>query len=185
VETSGFVVEDLDTPNGTLLNGRRVTSAPVVAGDEIGVGKFTILFNPSAQRLGRLEVRPTASGVRASTEDASTTYLDEQELSRARTALDAERSAHLRPIGAGSMERFPLREATVLGKGAGADIPLRGWLVAARHALIVREGNGYRIRQVGGLRRLRINGKPSRDRLLRDHDRIAIGENRFQFFPAV
>lgn len=35
----GPVLEDLDSTNGTLLNGRRVTSpAPLAAGDEIEIG---------------------------------------------------------------------------------------------------------------------------------------------------
>jgi ABC transport system ATP-binding/permease protein len=36
-----LVVEDLDSTNGTLVNGRRVTRAVLKNGDEIGVGKIT------------------------------------------------------------------------------------------------------------------------------------------------
>ncbi|MEX2270786.1 MAG: FHA domain-containing protein [Vicinamibacterales bacterium] len=36
-----LVVEDLDSTNGTHVNGQRVARAVVKAGDEIGVGKVT------------------------------------------------------------------------------------------------------------------------------------------------
>lgn len=39
-----LVVEDLDSTNGTRLNGTRVTRGIAKAGDEIGVGEVTILI---------------------------------------------------------------------------------------------------------------------------------------------
>ena len=44
----GFVVRDLDSTNGTTVNGRRVKSAPVGEGDEITLGTSTL----------RIEQRP-------------------------------------------------------------------------------------------------------------------------------
>jgi pSer/pThr/pTyr-binding forkhead associated (FHA) protein len=42
-DTSGqLIVEDLDSTNGTHVNGKRVTRAVAKAGDDIGVGKVTI-----------------------------------------------------------------------------------------------------------------------------------------------
>ncbi len=37
-----LIVEDLDSTNGTLVNGARVTRAVAKAGDQIGVGKVTL-----------------------------------------------------------------------------------------------------------------------------------------------
>ena len=36
-----LLLEDLDSTNGTLVNGKRVPRAIVKAGDEIGIGKVT------------------------------------------------------------------------------------------------------------------------------------------------
>ena len=44
----GFVLRDLDSTNGTTVNGRRVKSAPVGEGDEITLGTSTL----------RIEQRP-------------------------------------------------------------------------------------------------------------------------------
>lgn len=38
-----LVVEDLDSTNGTRLNGARVTRAIAKAGDELGIGEVTVM----------------------------------------------------------------------------------------------------------------------------------------------
>src|ERR687887_1950527 len=41
-----WIVCDLDSANGTFLNGRRLTGpAPLTRGDEISFGKFSVLFD--------------------------------------------------------------------------------------------------------------------------------------------
>ncbi len=39
-----FIVEDLKSTNGVFVNGRRVVSAEVSPGDEIKIGKFSLLL---------------------------------------------------------------------------------------------------------------------------------------------
>ena len=38
----GFVLRDLDSTNGTMVNGRRIRSATIGAGDEITIGMSTL-----------------------------------------------------------------------------------------------------------------------------------------------
>jgi len=186
--TGVFVLEDLGSPNGTLVNGRQVlTLAELAPGDEIGLGKLSLLFNPSSAQLAGLEARPGSAAAATQQQDASTTYLDQRELDRVRDEMAGKRAAHLRQIG-GAAGHHPLdRPSTLLGRSPAADIPLQGWLIAARHAVVIRlKEQRYVIRPVGGLRRVRVNGRPVRgERILGSHDRIAIGRNVFQFFPAV
>ena len=184
-ETGAFVVEDLGSPNGTLLNGAQVTTPSELApGDEIGVGKFSVLFNPSPTQLAGLEVRPGAAAATVTHEEVATTYQDGGELDRVRQEHDIERGAHLRTLAG---QRYALGETLVLGRGRSADVPLSGWLVGRRHAVIERSVKGlYTIRRVGHLRAVRVNGKPVHGvRVLVSHDRITIGKQLFQFYPAV
>lgn len=41
---AGFVLLDLDSINGTYLNGRRIDQAPLAVGDHIVIGKFQLWF---------------------------------------------------------------------------------------------------------------------------------------------
>lgn len=43
-DDSQFVIEDLQTTNGTKVNGRRVRSASLVEGDEIQIGQTLFRF---------------------------------------------------------------------------------------------------------------------------------------------
>src|SRR3954470_19611037 len=38
-------IEDLRTPNGTFVNGKRVTLCNLSDGDRISIGKFTLVFH--------------------------------------------------------------------------------------------------------------------------------------------
>jgi len=182
-----FMLEDLGSDNGTLLNGRLMrTLAELTSGDEIGVGKFTVLFDPSDEQLGRFEARPEPAGG-STQEEAATTHLDPAELGKVRRELALDRGAHLRRIGEAGA-RYPLDQpSTVLGRSPEADIRLEGWLVAPRHAVIDHTGERrYVIRPLGWLRRVWVNRRPVRvERILASHDRITIGRNVFQFFPPV
>ncbi len=44
-----FIVEDLKSTNGVFVNGRRVTSAEVNPGDEIKIGKFSLMLEQVAR----------------------------------------------------------------------------------------------------------------------------------------
>jgi two-component system cell cycle response regulator len=43
-DTSGYIIEDLQSTNGTKVNGKRVRSASLVEGDEIQVGETIFRF---------------------------------------------------------------------------------------------------------------------------------------------
>ena len=44
----GWQVEDLDSSNGTFVDGKRVTSAPLVDGARIELGFWALRFEESA-----------------------------------------------------------------------------------------------------------------------------------------
>jgi two-component system cell cycle response regulator len=43
-DTPGYIIEDLQSTNGTKVNGKRVRSASLVEGDEIQVGETIFRF---------------------------------------------------------------------------------------------------------------------------------------------
>ncbi len=50
-ENERYYVEDLGSSNGTFLQGQRVTRAEVRDGDQIGVGKYMLLFHDSGMEF--------------------------------------------------------------------------------------------------------------------------------------
>jgi len=49
-EGSVFTVQDVGSLNGTYVNRDRIDSARLVAGDEVQIGKFRMIFHPGDQR---------------------------------------------------------------------------------------------------------------------------------------
>ncbi len=58
-------IVDMGSPNGTFVNGHRVTKSPIGPGDEIRVGMTTLRVQPTgtAQRASRNSTAPTILGV--------------------------------------------------------------------------------------------------------------------------
>src|ERR1700754_282935 len=52
------IVEDLDSSNGTKVNGRKVTQQALKHGDVIAIGQFTIAFQDEENRFDRTVVLP-------------------------------------------------------------------------------------------------------------------------------
>lgn len=189
VEDGGHaVLEDLNTANGTFVNRREIErQAELAPGDEIGVGKFSVLFQPSAQRVALLEMRARAP--RAQPDEAGETcFLSPSQVHRIERDKQVAQGAHLKVISADGRtgRRIPLRGGTtVLGRGGDADVRLRGLLVARRHALIVRRGERYRLVHNSGLRPVWVNGRPVRECTLKHQDEIRVGGHAFRFFSAL
>jgi pSer/pThr/pTyr-binding forkhead associated (FHA) protein len=184
------VIEDLRTSNGTTVNGRSIRRAELRPGDEVGVGKYTVLFRPSNQQLALLEARARAPAAPVQGIEAlqSTTFLSISEVRRLTREQAEEHSAHLKALGPGRRRgrRFPLnRSTTVLGSSIDADVPLSGWFISGRHALIVRRARSYRLIHAGGVRPVWVNGRPVKECTLRNRDQIRIGGNTFSFFSEI
>jgi FHA domain len=185
-----FELQDIQTPNGTLVNHRESRHAALQPGDEIGIGKFIILFQPRAEQLSRLE-RKGAAGRAAFVEPEAareTRFLSLEDIDHVRRDQDEERGAHLKVLARRGQRgrRLPLRKPTiVLGASAEAEITLQGWFLHRGHAQIVSAGRRHRIIHLAGFRPVWVNNKAVRERDLRDGDRVRIGANSFIFFDAV
>jgi len=179
------VVRDLESANGTLVNGRSVRTAVLREGDDIAVGKFLLLFRPGERQLaGLLHRQPAAAADREA--DLDTTKLGDEEYQAALRSLLEERKPHLQLIRAGptgSSDRFPLDHGEiVLGRGQDADVPLEGRLIRARQARVVREFEDvFSIEALAQSPALTVNGARVSRQTLQDGDRIHIGANELVF----
>lgn len=183
-----FVIEDMGTSNGTLVNRREVKRAELRPGDKIGVSKFMILFQPSPGQLAYLESRSRLSSSQQPEEVAETRFLSLDDRDLVRRVQSEERRAHIKKVYSGGRlgPRISLRkDSIVLGRSEAADIPLQGWFISPRHAVIVNVGGRFKLIRMGGLRPVVVNGRAVREHFLRTNDQIQIGGNSFRFFDSV
>lgn len=103
-QTDGFLLRDVGSINGTLLNGLLITEAPIHPGDEIGVGAISLRFGedrPKAKRNprvgGHAGRRPSDPLSRQRLEDTKTRAMTPEQLDYERALLEARVATEVLP----------------------------------------------------------------------------------------
>jgi diguanylate cyclase (GGDEF)-like protein len=85
------------------------------------------------------------------------------------------------PPGPSLGKRFSLDKEIVIGRGADCDILLDRDAVSRRHARVVRTDAGWSAIDLGSTNGSYVNDQPIQERVLRDGDRLKIGNTIFKF----
>jgi hypothetical protein len=173
-----WVLKDLQSGNGTFVNGEKITTRAIHNGESFVIGKYNLLF----EAVGEVEglVRDVAR--KAGGEDA-TFRLDRKELDKligkAGRAPDVRGS--LVPEGGGNP--VPLNKPFhFAGSASDCTIPAAGFMVAPRVAIFLKDEGGYRLVKVGGkFGSVTVNGQPADSRVLRAGEVIEICGKRWQY----
>lgn len=183
-----YLVEDLESGNGTFVNEQQVTQAILRDRDQILVGKHTLVFMSGEKTAGagRKErgvslaeetvlVNPKILAERMARGTGQPSTLEEQ------PAGVAGRIAIL--AGGIGQEYIALTQGTTLGgKSDTADIKLKGWFVGNPAFVIIRRPEGFSITHSKGQRMTRVNGTAvTTPRALCDGDVITVGATKLQF----
>ena len=160
-----FVLTDLGSSNGTFVNGVNVTKTEIVDGDVVTVGKHTILFRNPPDHADLHTVELSAMGEATATAPAPTAVL-------------AIRSGKL-----DGKDFILVKEETILGKNAACDIVLTDDLFLGKQQACIRKtGEGYEIRDIGGLHKTKVNGMALKGtHKLRSNDSVEIGSVKCVF----
>jgi pSer/pThr/pTyr-binding forkhead associated (FHA) protein len=174
----GCVLTDLNSKNGTFVNGARISSHRLQPGDEISIGKHTLLFT---------DVDPKAALKMAD----ATMVLDTEEyralLRRSPSgsfgpAHAGHRQGVLAYVKGGEGEVVLSKKLTRIGKDPAADIVVGGFLTGHTAATVSRRPSGWFLARGDGLRRPKVNGAAvRRPVLLKEGDIIMLGPVRFVF----
>jgi pSer/pThr/pTyr-binding forkhead associated (FHA) protein len=156
-----FVLEDLQSTNGTYVNERRISRCRLKHDDVIVVGTERLTFNERAEG-------PVATADPASAEEIAneTICMDRQSHQRLMTiVMNAEaRDSH----------------TAMIGKAEWSLIRLNGWLTPNVALAITRNHHGYVATRLGG--KVAINGQPIGGRHdLRDGDVVSVGGLTLEF----
>jgi pSer/pThr/pTyr-binding forkhead associated (FHA) protein len=167
------VLTDLDSKNGTLLNGSPVQTAHLSNGDTITIGKYQIVF-----QLPAIE--------ESAAEDLDQTVIIPHFRSDAPPPSPApkacERTDPPRLFRKSVQEEYVLNgERTVIGSDRGADIRMGGLFGPRVAAEVVRRGGDFVLQAKDPRRKVRINGEELEEKVLQEEDLIAIGSEEFVF----
>ena len=172
-------LEDLDSTNGTFVNGKLVKKHALKHGDVITVGKHELKYVNDE----------------ATTDDQDfekTMIIRPGMASHAAAAAKAEETAPPPPAGIGSQvapDEMPLGKIQVLsGPGAGKELELKKALITlgrpgVQVAVITRRPQGYFITHVEGKHPM-VNGDAigAQAHALKDHDVVELAGVKMEFF---
>lgn len=152
-----FTIYDLDTTNGTRVNGRRIDNQALDSGDEINIGATRIVFTRD------VESDAGARGRSVEVEGRSPRLV----------VMDGDRD----------VEEFVLGSETVVGRGTTNDIVLDDRSVATRHVLLTA-GAPYCLEVLDANHLTLLNGtqlRPGDQKELQTGDRIGLGTATLRF----
>jgi len=195
-ELDHFVVEDLQSVNGTFVNGQPVQRKILRDGDRIGVGKHNLIFFEYATAR-----TPSPAGPKVTAPKLDETFMmdskQRQELLRSAAAAAAagapapappRRAAfigHLKVLqGKTDQGEYALTtKLTLIGKSNLATIRLKGWFKPKTAGVVVKRDDGYRVGPAShGKANVKVNGVVvDKPQLLQDGDIVEVSGVRFVF----
>jgi pSer/pThr/pTyr-binding forkhead associated (FHA) protein len=192
VEQGKFAVEDLNSLNGTFLNGQRIRKSELKDGDEILIGKHSLVFQDEGGALPWAQVEATKPVVKAEGTMVLDTKKRREFLAQA-TAIASEGASSAAQDKLGCLtvlagktdqhEYILTSKLCVIGKSDMASVRLRGWFAPKVAAIINRREGRYEIAPSQKSGATKINSEPlSAPRELKEGDLIQIGGVQLQFY---
>ena len=178
-EDGGYVIDDNNSFNGTLVNGQRISSAtPLYHGDDIqlGLGGPVLRFDSPGrsapagssmpgqrsvsinQIVGQLSAAPVSSKTMVFTLEKN-----------AGSKPDEDQPQLLMSLNFGSKKELSI------GRGETNDIKLDGLQISTRHARLVQSGSDIVIDDLGSTNGVYVNGARVSRQTITESDAVQIG----------
>jgi pSer/pThr/pTyr-binding forkhead associated (FHA) protein len=178
-EQDKYVLEDLNSTNGTYINGEKITKYELQDGDIASIGKHSLTFLldkdlNGARKLSEFEMERTM-------------MLDtdkQRHLAKTSAPYFPEGPARLTVLeGDTSQSEYQLTtRITEIGKGEKCQVKLKGMFAPKNLAFISRTPEGYTLIPGDNAEKLRLNGASiDKGKTLKNNDEIVAGKVKFRF----
>jgi hypothetical protein len=194
-----YVVEDINSLNGTYVNDVRVTRQALKDGDKVLIGKHSLEFKDegftqfSAQRIAVAE--PAAAAI---PKLESTVMFDSKRMKERLGGTNPPAGAPAKQSGVSSHDKIGLlrvmdgktdqteylltSKMNVIGKSEMASIKLKGWFAPKMAALVSKRDAGYFIAASEKDIKVKVNGEEiSGQKSLSDGDTIEVAGVKMTF----
>lgn len=186
----GWVVEDLGSSNGTFLRGHKIEGAQSIGlGDEIGFGKFSIIFGKA---LGEGEVpmatpRPPAEPAppRQPAATEGTMHINPHEVKELLKDADRKKRAHFVWDSGGRRGTHYLSDSPAVLIGTDELCDLRVPKGPKHHVLFMNVEGGYEVRYLAMFGSMTVRGRGTKRARLRNGDTIEAGGLKMTFMDDV
>ncbi len=179
-DSEGFSVEDLNSLNGTFVNGQKVAKTPLNNGDVILIGVHTleVVVEP---RKGMDATKDRIRG-RSMDETMVIDPKDQQKIIASTEKVDVL-GGFIIVEGSSERKDYELKDrVSTIGKDDGAVIRLKGFFAPQVAALVNRRKEGYFISPSGG-KSIKVNGREISNRYdLKDGDVVEVSGLKMQFY---
>ena len=179
-----YVVEDLDSTNGTFVNNKRIRSRKLKDEDIIVIGKHELVFKMAGE--GHTDENISTGGSGPMTLRDKTAALDARGYQKlmAQNVYDANKATLLiLNFQDRQIRKYVLQhnKELIIGRRATNDISIENDAVSGKHAKIFAVDDEYCLQDLDSTNGTLVNGKPVKTHMLKDEDRITIGKHELLF----
>ncbi|MEQ9400623.1 MAG: FHA domain-containing protein [Longimicrobiales bacterium] len=172
-EGDGWVLEDLGSSNGTFLHGEKLTGpTPIKSGDEVGLGKFSVVFGKA---VGGEAVPKAAKTVLPGGGVEGTMQIKGHEVKELLEGAERERRAHLVWSSGGQQGKHYLSAAPAALFGTDELCDVKVPKAPKHHVLVVNRDTGCEVRNLHWWTKMTVNGQKKNLALLKDGAKVECG----------
>jgi pSer/pThr/pTyr-binding forkhead associated (FHA) protein len=172
--------EDLQSQNGTSVNGKRLDKGPLSSEDEINLGKYTLVFldddSPGIWQGRTVESMMSFQSINFDNDD-NTYELSPDMIRQMQAAARRISGACIEDVETG--RRWKPRD-DLLGFGGKGSVPVQGMLGRLNVATLRWNGKRHVVKKTS-LAAMSVNGEKVNETILEDGDRLKIGGSEFEY----
>ena len=180
-----FVLTDLHSLNGTMVSGRLVRKTPLQSGDTIVIGDVTVVFEQTEAAAGETtgSQQPGGQDEPAPTPATGPQMDPEFQTQKMPSLVEEQVEPHYAVLTskASNLRVELYKDFFTFGTDRSDDIKVKGFMIGRRQAFLKWSDEGWRVGTDKKFGSLKVNDRPVKSHLLRDHDRIRIGEAAFDY----